>query len=150
MAMNSVESQIMESLIEHKLRPTGARMQIMHVLWGKNKHLTAEEIIEAIHKSRKKASIATVYQNLAKMADAGLLKRFTGNDRLVRYDANLMPHHHMNCTKCGKIIDVELDKKLRPKIKPLDYGSGDSPPGWKVDSIQLEFKGICPKCRSGK
>ncbi len=146
MIMKTYEPDMRRLLQAYNLRPTRARMQILRLLSEHRNHLSAEEIIDALRKSREKAGAATYYQNLAKLAEAGLLLRFTGPDGLIRYDSNLMPHHHMVCNGCGKVEDVGIDKGFKAKLQPVNAFTGKRPKGWRVDGLQMQFKGLCPDC----
>jgi Fe2+ or Zn2+ uptake regulation protein len=137
-------------LRERGLRPTAARRRILTVLVEHENHLSTEEILKKLRQDGYKAGAATIYQNLAKLADAGLLVRFTDADGIIRYDSNLIPHHHLFCTRCGKVIDINLDKTAQLRLRPKIMRSGTSPKGWKLDEMQIEFKGICPRCRRRK
>lgn len=132
------------------LRPTIARQKILTLLFGNENHLSTDEILEALRKRGGKVGAATIYQNLVKLVSAGLIFRFTDADGIIRYDSNLDPHHHLICTGCGKVVDVGVDKSGRLGLRPRMLSTGKSPGGWKVDGVQLEFKGICPTCRRKK
>jgi len=134
-------------LRERGLRPTPARVKILALLNDEKKHLSTEEVIEALRSREEKASAATVYQNLSKLADYGLLLRITGADGVIRYDSNPSPHHHLICVQCGRIEDVELEKKGLPKLRPLSSARRSSLAGWQFDDLQVEFKSLCPRCR---
>lgn len=144
--MNSDVSYAVQLLREHGLRPTIARRQIMSLLMGHRSHPSTEEIISALRKKGRKASAATVYQNLARLVEASLLMRFTGADGVLRYDADLTPHHHLICTRCGRVADVNLEARRAPNLRAVNQSAGMYPEGWKIEGLQLEFKGLCPEC----
>lgn len=123
-----------------------ARRQIMSLLMGHHSHPSTEEIIAALRKKGRKASAATVYQNLARLVEASLLMRFTGADGVLRYDADLTPHHHLICTRCGRVVDLDLDARRAPDLRAVKLPAGTYPEGWKIEGLQLEFKGFCPEC----
>lgn len=145
--MNPGENKIRQLLIEHRLRPTKARIQILLVLGGKSNHLSTENIINKLKERGLKIGAATVYQNLVRLVEARLLDRFLDSDGLLRYDENLTPHHHMICMKCGKVVDLGIDEHTK-KGFPSDLLEIKSPiEDWDVENIQVEFKGVCPDCR---
>ena len=144
--MRRREHEIAESLRERGVRPTKARCQIMSVFGQKVNHLTAEDLLNWLRQRGHKASPATVYQNLVKLVEGGLLVRFTGPDGVMRLDSNLAPHHHLICVGCGRVADVSLDKAAAAKVRPVDAHTGRSPRGWKVAGVRVEFEGVCPTC----
>jgi Fur family peroxide stress response transcriptional regulator len=131
------------------LRPTKARRLILDVLCESSNHLSTEEILDDLRRRGHHASPATLYQNLNRLVQEGLLVRFTGLDGLSRYDANLEPHHHLVCTRCGRIVDVGSDKTQLRRLVPLDLHNARPLPKWRISGALIEFRGVCPICRSG-
>ncbi|SHI82069.1 Fur family transcriptional regulator, ferric uptake regulator [Desulfatibacillum alkenivorans DSM 16219] len=123
------------------LRMTNQRKGILEEVQKARQHLTADEVYELVRKKQPRISLSTVYRNLEKMADAGILARLelSGNQR--RYDWNTDMHHHARCVRCGAVRDVPVDAGVE-----LDLGS-QAINGFAVSGFRLEFKGICEKCR---
>ena len=150
MYMDLSNSKMVQLLRERGLRPTIARRQILTLLIKHDTHLSTDEILRALRKKGSHVGTATIYQNLVKLVDAGLISRFTGAEGIIRYDSNLVPHHHLICIRCGKVVDVAVDESRRPGLRPRVLRTGKSPGGWKLKGVQLEFKGVCPKCLRDK
>ncbi len=137
-------------LIENKhLRATAARCLILELLHETHRHYTPEEMLEALRERGTPLSIATLYQNLAKLSDAGVIARFVGPDGHTRYDVNTRPHHHLVCKICGRMVDVGVKGPL-DEIKPqaLYDDEAEEVAAWRIDEIHLEIHGICPACRA--
>ncbi len=137
-------------LIEQKqLRATEARCRILELLYDTREHYTPEEMLEALREHGKPFSIATLYQNLSKLAEVGLISRFVGPDGQTRYDANTAPHHHLVCKICGRMIDVDVEGPLE-EVRPRALFADEEPvlPEWKVDDIHIELQGVCPDCQA--
>ena len=100
--MNPDNPQLFKRLREHGVRPTEARRLVLALLDEKNYHPSTEGIIKALRDKGFNVGVATLYQNLNKLVEEGLLVRIKGPDDLMRFDANLDPHHHLVCIKCGK------------------------------------------------
>ena len=82
-------------------------------------------------------SLATVYRNLNKLSDLGLIKRIKMPDNIDRFDRVQDNHPHFICERCGVIID--LDKKIDiSRMAPKDV---------KITTYEINFKGICKKCQ---
>ena len=144
--MNPDENKIRQRLLKHKLRPTRARIQILLILGEKASHMTTEDIIKELKGREIKIGAATVYQNLVRLVEVRLLDRFLDSDGLLRYDINLNPHHHMICVRCGKVVDLGIKEHILAGL-PNDSLEIESPfKGWAVESIQMEFRGVCPDC----
>ncbi len=148
--MDAENYKMVQLLKRSGLRSTNARRQILTLLIEHKNHLSTDEILMELSKQSHRSGAATIYQNLVKLVDAGLLVRFTDANGIIRYDSNFIPHHHLFCTRCGKVIDIGLEKAVHPRLHPKVMHTGKSPRGWKLDGIQIEFKGVCPKCRRRK
>jgi Fur family transcriptional regulator, peroxide stress response regulator len=75
------------------------------------------------------------------------MERFTDALRQrgrVRFDANVGPHHHFVCTRCGKVGDFtsrDFDTLEVPR-EVSDIG--------EVASTHVQFRGLCSRCRGNK
>lgn len=145
--LNPDDEQWTDVLQRHGLRPTYARRLVLALMARQNDHPTTDGIIHALREQGYPVSPATLYQNLNKLVESGLLHRLTDTNGFNRFDANLNPHHHIVCTSCDNMIDVKLNEKPLLKKQPTDYESGDILSDWSIKSAQIELKGICPSCR---
>ncbi len=123
------------------VRNTKQREDILAVISGVNKHMTAEEVHLELHRQNKSVGIATVYRNLNRLAQEREITKVMDQDTCY-YDGNSHPHYHVRCTQCGRLQDVpmdyqeELDKKIQQKMKI------------RVIGHQLTFDCICDDCIS--
>jgi Fur family transcriptional regulator, peroxide stress response regulator len=136
---------VIELLRSRGLRPTRASRLILARLRFSNDHLSTEEIQRALRRRGHSVSTATLYQNLKRLAEVGLLTSFADAAGLVRFDANTEPHAHLVCTRCGHILDLPMTHRLvnRPNVKPPARHYR----GWSISDTRLELCGLCPKCR---
>ncbi len=81
------------------------RFAVLNELSKLNTHPTADEIYEIVKKTIPNISLGTVYRNLNNLCDEGTVLKFT-TDGKERFDANIKPHIHLCCEKCGEISDV--------------------------------------------
>lgn len=135
-------------LVEQGLRTTRARVLILSALAERTDHPTADVILRALRDAGNELGPATLYQNLGKLADAGLIQRLTGPDGLMHFDAKVESHPHLSCIKCGCIVDVQVDESLFTKIEPVDPHTRRPLSKWRLEGVSLELKGICPTCRA--
>ncbi|WP_457637132.1 Fur family transcriptional regulator [Oceanithermus sp.] len=143
------EREQFTKLIEQKnLRATEARCRILELLHETHEHYTPEEMLEALRERGKPLSIATLYQNLAKLADAGLIARIVGPDGHTRYDVNTLPHHHLVCKVCGRMLDVGVEGPLQDLRPVALYDDEEDPATWRLGEVHLEFHGVCPACQA--
>lgn len=122
------------------MRPTRQRSMIMEVLSGTKKHPTAYWIYDKVRKTCPNVSLGTIYRNLNLLKQKGLIRELKYGKNTARYDGNFQPHHHIFCVVCGKLDDIQCS--VHPNLtKRVEQSSG-----YKIESHQLEFKGICPEC----
>ena len=72
-------------------------------------HPTADELYKYIHQEHSEIGVATVYRNLNKLAEKGIIKKIIGLDGSSHFDSCTEPHYHFMCSGCGKIYDIPGD-----------------------------------------
>ncbi len=145
--MDIEKPQLIEQLNNHNLRPTEARRLVLALLMENNDHPNTDQIIRSLYDKGFKVSIATLYQNLEKLVEVGLLIRIKGPDGVMRFDANIQPHHHLICDICGKMTDIKINGDTLPTHHPIDFQTGLPVEGWDIDHIKIEYKGTCSNCK---
>jgi Fur family peroxide stress response transcriptional regulator len=122
------------------LRRTPQRYAVLQFLVRRPVHATAEEIFRAVNRSDPRASRATVYNSLRSLAKAGLVREVSSEGKAARYDANLHPHHHFICEKCGWVEDIAWFE-LPPSVGKAVMASHE------VRNYEIVFRGTCDSCR---
>jgi Fur family peroxide stress response transcriptional regulator len=72
--------------------------------------------------------------------DLGLLATLGARGDGVRFDANLDPHHHYVCVRCGMVRDFTSPSLARLRL-PEALGRLGS-----VDGAHVEVRGQCARC----
>jgi Fur family ferric uptake transcriptional regulator len=125
-----------ERLREHGLRVTPQRRAILEVFTPDTGHLSADQVYERAAKEVPEIARATVYNTLADLLEAGLLRKVDGLGAVL-YELSVDEgHHHFHCSDCGKLFDVN----------PGGAGGLDLPGGFRVDRTQIMFEGLCSDC----
>ena len=128
-----------EAFRKAALRPTAQRYAVLEFLAARPVHATAEEIYHAVNRLDPRASRATVYNNLKSLMRSGLVREVVSEARAARFDANLRPHHHFVCDRCGTVEDISwFDVAETPAMSPLE--------GRTVRTFDLVFRGVCRVC----
>jgi Fur family peroxide stress response transcriptional regulator len=126
----------------HGLAATHQRQRIYEALVSRPGHYSPEEIYEQVKQDLPSISLATVYKNLKTFVSAGIVHEVSPHRGSWRLDAKAEPHHHLVCTRCRSITDLDMDVldpiKLRRKL----------PPGFRVEKFNVEIQGICKACRA--
>lgn len=126
-----------------RLRMTRQRREVYDVLMRERDHPTASEVFVRAKEEMPQISLATVYNCLETLTDAGLVKQVNMDRGPARYCPNLRDHAHFHCSRCGAIFDV-------PPHRVADMARiWDLPAGAEVASVEVVIKGVCPTCEAG-
>ena len=117
---------------------TEKRAAILQVLQESEGHLPAEEIYTRARLRYPGMVLATVYNNLHALEQAGLILHIRTTDGPDFYDKTVMQHEHAFCSECGCVIDVHLGDLAAEFEKKS---------GVKIDSYDLVLHTTCPNCR---
>jgi Fur family ferric uptake transcriptional regulator len=89
-------------------RFTGQQRDVVHYIFSQHNHFDAEQLIDAMKQAGLRVSRATAYRTLAKLVDAGLLRRLeVGTRTFYEHDYGYPQHEHMHCEVCGKMIEFQ-------------------------------------------
>ena len=107
--------------IEHllkvnKITPTKQRLEIAELIFSKDQHFTAVQLIEKIRNNELPISQATVYNTLCLFESTGLLKTINLQNDCKFYDTNLHSHHHIYNTSTNVLTDISNNKIEFSKI----------------------------------
>lgn len=125
--------------IETELRARGLaltpqRRAILQFLEGNLDHPTAHQVLDAVTADFPVTSRATVYNTLQLLVEIGAVRTLRTGDE-ARFDPNTAPHHHLQCTRCGRLQDVPAD---RVEVR-LDGAT---------TLAEVRFDGVCASCLS--
>lgn len=134
-------SKFIEGCRDRGLALTHQRMAIYRALARTDEHPTADAIYRRVHVRYPTISLATVYKTLETLQKAGLVSKYAFFSEAARYDANLAPHHHRLCVKCGRVEDF-----YDPSLDRLPSLVG-APKRFEVLDCQVQVNGLCPRCR---
>ena len=108
-------------------------------------HMTAGEIRRVFSDT---ISTATVYRQLEKLVQEGLLKKYIIDENSPACYEYVDPHdhhgetcYHCKCERCGKLIHLECHE-----IKELGEHLAQEH-GFKVDPLRTVLYGLCSECQ---
>ncbi|MDY6995773.1 MAG: Fur family transcriptional regulator [Actinomycetota bacterium] len=128
------------ALKEAALRVTQPRMAVMHAV-AHHPHADTELIIRAARERQPDVSRQTVYDALAALTSAGLVRRIQPANSLARYESRVGDnHHHAVCRACGAIRDVDCAVGDTPCLTASDDQ------GFDLDEAEVIYWGRCPDC----
>ncbi len=110
-------------LEERGIQATAQRMLIADLLFARDQHLTAEQIIQTLAEAGTQVSKATVYNTLNLFAAKGLLKPMQVDPDRGVFDSNMQPHYHIHVEDTGELIDVPPGAVEFARLPPLPPGT---------------------------
>ena len=129
-----------KTLKEKGIRPSVQRTAIMRYLQENRVHPSADTVFLALRGDMPTLSRTTVYNTLRMFCDKGVAQMVVMDGEDMRFDADISLHGHFRCTKCGSIHDVFFADPASLNIP--------RPHGFRTDSIQISYSGLCPECRN--
>ncbi len=119
------------------------RVAILDVIKSTKVHPTAEWVYTTLKPNYKDLSLGTVYRNIKKFCDEGVIKSVGVLGAQEHFDGNTRPHSHFFCTKCNCVLDIEKDFFSDDAKSSLceEYG-------FEIMEEELMFKGLCKDCMS--
>jgi len=132
-----------------RLRSTGQRYtvkrrRLIDLLSDAGNPVSIPEIL-ATGKDLKQSS---VYRNLADLEQAGVVRRVATDEEFGRYELAedlIGHHHHLVCSRCGKMRDVDVSPELEGTLdRALDRIAKRA--GFARVSHRLDLVGLCADC----
>jgi len=130
----------MEAIEVQNLGLTKQREVVLGVILDSHDHLTANEVFSAAKNRLPSISFATVYNSLRFLKDAGHITEIQFGNGASRFDRITHRHDHAICTKCGKLVDIEMELPKDLVKRAAEYTR------FKPESLEFTLRGICPAC----
>jgi Fur family ferric uptake transcriptional regulator len=136
---------------KHVTRWTLPREAILNLLSKTSKHMSAKEIYDALSGLYPGIGLSTIYRTLELLVRAGFLNQMNIGDGQSRYEfksgEKAQHHHHLICSKCGKIIDYNdfLEEELDLVRKVEENLAGKYK--FLVLDHNIDFYGLCKDCQ---
>ena len=117
---------------------TKQRELILSILKQADRHLTADEVFFLAKLKMPSIAMATIYNNLNAMHEAGMVLRTHIDGSADCFELASEPHDHLLCDGCGRISDVRI-----PSLsQTLETALGEA-----IEHYDLTVHYICPECR---
>ena len=111
--------------------------EIYDIINASADHLTAEQIFGQVREKYSGVVLATIYNNINKLCDTGLIRRVSMDGAPDRYDRTER-HDHLVCKSCGKIADISFGDLTASLHQTL---------GEDFLYYDLKVFYLCPDCR---
>jgi Fur family peroxide stress response transcriptional regulator len=124
-------------------RFTAQRGAVWTYLASVETHPTAEQVYQAVRQQIPQISLATVYNALEALVEAGLATKITSGDGSARYDCRGEDHYHLRDVETGEVRDLptQFDHELLEKLDPRLIERLAQQIGFQVTGYRLEVLG---------
>jgi Fur family transcriptional regulator, stress-responsive regulator len=131
------------ALQEAGLRATAQRIAVLHVLRDGPGHQSVDDITEKVRSRLGTVSQQAVYDVLAALTSAGLVRRIEPAGRPALFECRVADnHHHVVCRRCNSIADIDCVVGAAPCLEASDTH------GFLLDEAEITFWGLCPECQA--
>jgi len=123
------------------LKVTEPRLAVLKAL-GEMPHSDADAVYGTVKQQLPGTSVQAVYGVLAALTTAGLLRKIEPAGSSARYERRIGDnHHHLVCTQCNAIQDVDCAVGEAPCLTPSDNA------GFAVHAAEVTYWGLCAACQ---
>jgi len=131
---------VTDAIRDSGLRATQSRRAVIDALRD-HPHSRADEVYKIVAETIPQTNLQSVYNALTDFVRVGLVRRIepAGHPGLFELRVN-DNHHHLICTRCGAIEDVDCTIGYAPCLTPSDDF------GFALHSAEVTFWGLCPEC----
>jgi Fe2+ or Zn2+ uptake regulation protein len=131
-----------ELLRAHDLRVTRPRLAVLAAVRD-HPHADTHAILERVRQQLPEVSHQAIYDVLAALSAAGVLRRIQPQGSVARYEARVGDnHHHVVCRACGAVADVDCAVGETPCLSASDTR------GYRIEEAEVIYWGICPDCQA--
>lgn len=122
------------------LRITQPRLAVISAL-AEHPHASADDVFATIIHDLPGTSVQAVYHVLSDLTERSIARRIEPAGSPARYELRVGDnHHHIVCTNCGAIADVDCVVGHAPCLTP------DSTHGFTLNEAEVMFWGTCGAC----
>jgi Fe2+ or Zn2+ uptake regulation protein len=140
--MNAAESSSFREVCSRAgLAVTHQRQVLYEVLHSIPGHPSPEEVYLRVKRRIPSISLATVYKNIHLFLEFGIFREVSLHHGSLRVETNPRPHHHLVCTVCKSITDIDEE------TLGFRHEAGTLPDGFLVERYAVDVLGRCPVCQ---
>ena len=133
------------------LRPAGGkrstkRDRILEIFLRQQGHLSADDLVDIVHREAPGIGRATVYRTLQWMVSAGIARKVDFGEGRSRYEQSYRHprHFHLICTTCHRSSEF-LSSDIESLVEEIAAARSFAPTQHVV-----QIYGTCDDCRTGK
>lgn len=126
------------------MRVTRQRVAVLDAVEAEP-HASTATVLAAVSAVLPGVSHQAVYDCLAHLTDAGLLRRLVMGGGAAIYETRTHDnHHHCVCRACGLVVDVDCAVGAAPCLAVEDAA------GFVIDEAEVIYRGLCRSCSAAR
>jgi Fur family transcriptional regulator, ferric uptake regulator len=142
---SNLDKQVARRLSDDDVRYTRGRRDVVNALNDAEGPQSAAELSGQLGSS---IPLSSIYRTLSVLEEAEILTPHFSSPGVTRYELSEWltgHHHHLVCTKCGRVEDIETGDVIESRIQNIvtDLARASS---FIETNHALEIEGRCQKC----
>ena len=122
---------------------TPRRAKLLEVLVASERHPSASEIHQEVKRLFPGTSLATVYNTIELLKEAGQVLEIEFSGASNRYDGRRPESHpHLVCLECEKIEDMDA-VEVEEQLDAISAATG-----YNIIRRRTDYYGVCPDCQA--
>ncbi|MEX1279246.1 MAG: Fur family transcriptional regulator [Acidimicrobiia bacterium] len=145
MHRDRLHREVATRLREHDVRYTRGRQTVVTALANADGPLSAAELHDELGDD---VPLSSLYRTLTVLESAEVAVPHFGARGVTRYElAEWLAghHHHLVCTDCGSVEDVDIPSGVEERVEVIVRAIAD-PAGFRPTGHELEISGLCRRC----
>lgn len=140
--MNATK-RIVDELKAKGFRRSAAREALLRALETAASPLSVPDMERCLASAPRSFNKTTVYREIEFLKIAGYVSELTLRNDMALYELAGPHHHHLVCTGCGTVRDIEVAEEPWER----EERRIEKKEGFRVLDHSLELFGICGSCR---
>jgi Fe2+ or Zn2+ uptake regulation protein len=141
--MDCMTEDLATALRQRGLRVTPQRVVLHRALRELDRHVTADELLDSVADRLPNVSLPTIYATLELLEQLGMVRRVQRAGTTL-FDPRTDSHHHLICTSCGSIDDLDCD------LDTAGLERTAARHGFEHERIEAVVHGRCARCRRSR
>jgi Fe2+ or Zn2+ uptake regulation protein len=135
-----VSIELTTALRDRGMRITSQRVVVHRALQELGRHVTADELLDAVSDRLPNVALPTIYATLELFEELGMVRRVQRAGTSL-FDPRTDVHHHLICTVCGSIEDLDAELDTTALERAAASRGGD------CERVEAVVHGRCAACR---
>lgn len=140
-----IERAVRTRLGDRSVRFTATRQTVVAELARTEGPVTPADLHDRLGAA---VPLSSLYRTLATLDECGIVRRTHDGEGITRFElAEWLNghHHHLVCTACGEVRDVEIDRDWEHTVGSLVRRVAAAS-GYTVTGHRIDIEGKCARC----